>query len=1018
MSTLAGSLVVMAALVAAPDGPVKRQRTLVTDAQIAAWRADAGHRERVMKGTPCGFVATHGLRPAATWVEKSDEWLWRLLLPSRIERCVTVGNDNFNPNKLGCPVHGREIWTVNPYYPWVVDCENLPGKLKCPIGGETYPSNDYLAGDLTSGAFADGGQGWSRAGQHYHFLGLYNHYAYNTGVIPAIRSLSRAYTLTGERRYAHKAAVLLLKEATEYPNAADRRALTYLPGYGKGSGMITDVVWSADALIADAYAYDEIVEAVREDRELVAFAKTRVPGLDRIEDVMVYLEEHLFRAGMQALIDARIRPNVGWGQQTMADLALMMNDYGAKHPNTRDAVEWLYYSADGKLKYLGNQFYKDGSSYESTSYNDARQGFIDACRTVARIKAAAPAPYDEARYPDLLRDDKLRRFDSYREALNAVGRYRLCVGDVGTPRDIAAKRPRRGGVVRASEYLDGYGLAVLRDAPDECNATVFYGGLRGHAHYDPLMIGLYAQGRDLLPNIGYPQSWSHAAAWEWSLATHQTVVVDRDEKPCSTVIGSLNVWDVGSPVQVVEAAKRPYRKSEPRGANGPNVTDYRRLTALIGRSDRADDAPYLVDVFRVAGGRDHLQVWRGPFVTKPVAITGTAMQPQQGGTLAGHDVAYGARYKGPDGRERWDPYCHLHTVSRGAMGPVVTATWMPNTEDPVGLRLHYVAQGATELVRATGGAPIAPGQAELQWAFQHRAGSDGLRSQFVTVVEPFGRAAAIREVRGLKAEGADPAGYPPLAVEVRFEGGRDLLLLGGSEAAQVTAEGYRLVGLLGWIRERQGQVVAMHLTAGSLLEAAGRKLVRPDRSSGRIVAVERGRRTVLVSGLAAEPAELSGRRLVVDNHGERRCSYRIEAAARQGEQMRLTLDSEGVLGQGVAVDFADGWLRNGPHVNMPFAGLVKLPDGRLDTSDCFHYGGHLENGEPGVSYRVRGIEGFAYQAWGQLHEAGLNHVHLVDQVPKATLAAAFARQPEWCIYEYGVGDDVWLDRARHWSATP
>jgi hypothetical protein len=30
---------------------------------------------------------------------------------------------------------------------------------------------------------------------------------------------------------------------------------------------------------------------------------------------------------------------------------------------------------------------------------------------------------------------------------------------------------------------------------------------------------------------------------------------------------------------------------------------------------------------------------------------------------------------------------------------------------------------------------------------------------------------------------------------------------------------------------------------------------------------------------------------------------------------------------------------------LPMAGLVKMPDGRLDCSDCFYYGAHLETAD-------------------------------------------------------------------------
>ena len=118
-----------------------------------------------------------------------------------------------------------------------------------------------------------------------------------------------------------------------------------------------------------------------------------------------------------------------------------------------------------------------------------------------------------------------------------------------------------------------------------------------------------------------------------------------------------------------------------------------------------------------------------------------------------------------------------------------------------------------------------------------------------------------------------------------------------------------------------------------------------------------------------------------------------------------------ILGEGIASGFEDGVVLNGKTINMPFAGLVRMPDGRLDYSDCFHYGGHLENGTPGVSMKVRGVMGFPYQAWGKLHDACTNHVHLVDKVPADALRQAFAGQSLFTIYEYGTGDEAFVNRA-------
>jgi hypothetical protein len=1015
------SALVLWAVVAAA-GPVKTARTLVTDAEIAAWQADPDLLPSILNANTADFCAAVGQRPAATWVEKDDEWLWRLLLPTTIKRTLCVGDDSFSAEKLGCPRHGGQIYSVNAFYPWIVDCEKLPGKLSCPTGGEAYPSNDFAAGDLTSGDYPDDGDGWVKDGKRYRFIGLYAHYAYNTGVVPAVRSLSRAFTLTADPRYAHKTGVLLLKVATEYPNSTDRKDRTFQPGYGEFSGMITMHVWEAAVLETFAYAYDETFAAMRQDAELLRFAHGKVPKIATADDLQVYLEERLFRPGVQALFDARLKPNAGWGQASMATLALMLNDYSDKHPNTADAMEWLYHHPDGNLRFVGNQFYKDGSSYESSGYNDSRESFLRVGELVKRIKTLAPKPYDEQRYPDVLGNEKVQQFRNYRAVIwSAVGRNFIAIGDGGSVSAVPLVARQRREPVRQSEFLDGYGLAVLRDLADECNGTLFYGGVRSHAHYDPLFIGLHAYGRDLLPNIGYPQSFGLAAPWEYSLITHMTVAVDRDEKPSSTVIGSLNLFDTGAVVQVMEASKRPYRKNEPRGEDGPDVRDYRRMVVQVNGGAGAEEDNYLLDIFRVTGGRDHLQSWHGPYTPDPVVIEGpVTLVAQRTGTLAGPKVEYGKHYKDAAGKDRWDPYCYLKNVAFGALSEVTAITWTPKTQEPVHLRLNFVPIKRLELIRADGGAPIAPEQNVLQWAFQHRTGTTDLRSVFVTLVEPYAQARFILGISRLPVQGTDPSGYAPVALQVSFAKGRDLLLATGDPRGELRGEGFRLVGRFGFIREREGRVVAMHLTEGSLLQFGSRELKAPTAAAtAKIVAVKRGAREITVAGTLGATADLAGKRLLVDNHGERICSYTIvSAAALPDGRTRLVLDSNGVLGEGIASGYEEGVIRNGPTINMPFAGLVRLPDGRLDYSDCFYYGAHLENGKRGVALRVRGVMGFPYQAWSKLSDAGSNHVYLVDKIPGAKLETLLADQPQFTLYEYGVGDAVRLDRAAHLELPP
>ena len=299
----------------------------------------------------------------------------------------------------------------------------------------------------------------------------------------------------------------------------------------------------------------------------------------------------------------------------------------------------------------------------------------------------------------------------------------------------------------------------------------------------------------------------------------------------------------------------------------------------------------------------------------------------------------------------------------------------------------------------------------------------------MTVVEPYGAERTIQAIRALPCTGSDPSGYPPVALEVRCAGGRDILLATGSDEGSVHGEGFSLKGRFGFIREANGQVTMMHLTRGSEL-AFGKKTLRLPKAvcRAKIVEVKREDREIVVAGDLGPAGALVGRRVNLDNHGERWSSYRIESAAPAGAgRLRLTLDSQGFMGAGEATGFEDGIIQNRrKYVALPMAGLVKMPDGRLDYSDCWYYGAHLETTGPAHHFRVRGIIGYPYQAWGVRHNGGTNDVHLdvgsgplqhrTETVSAQALAAAFADNAEFLLYEYGVGDDLMVESHSHWEA--
>lgn len=195
----------------------KTCRTTLTDQEIAIARENVTKYEwakNVVPGLKTNSMAGSLGDPQTTaddLLALPDDQLWELMPDTTIHRTYYV-----NQHK-GCPVHGIDIKKFAVFHPWKYDPIHKPFKIQCPVGGEWYPSNDFAHGDLTSGDFPDDGTGYKKGDDTYFFIGEYSHMVYLTAVRSGLDRLSQLYALTGDKTYAHKAAVLLLRIAQQFP---------------------------------------------------------------------------------------------------------------------------------------------------------------------------------------------------------------------------------------------------------------------------------------------------------------------------------------------------------------------------------------------------------------------------------------------------------------------------------------------------------------------------------------------------------------------------------------------------------------------------------------------------------------------------------------------------------------------------------------------------------------------------------------------------------------------------------
>jgi hypothetical protein len=432
------------------------------------------------------------------------------------------------------------------------------------------------------------------------------------------------------------------------------------------------------------------------------------------------------------------------------------------------------------------------------------------------------------------------------------------------------------------ELLPGFGLALLETGTDSAGVglAVNYGRTIKHGHRDQLNLDLFAFGCWLAPDLAYPEfatSWPHRDAWSINTISHNTVVVDGLPQAPNWG-GHVRLFQRLPGLSVVQLeANRAY----------PQLKEYRR-TLLLVTSESDPAHAYVVDVFHVAGGTDHLYSFHGP--PGKTTVTGMQLVPQTGGTYAGTDVPYAAPVKDfPLG------YSYLYDVRR-ARHPASCFTVEWKTEpgyrsvkptDDIHLRLH-VATPCEDMALARGKPPQnkTENPRSIDYALLHRAGVD-LSSTFVTVLEPYRDNPFIRSVKRL------PTGHEQqVALRVELtDGSVDQVLVNLlPDQPLLLSNGARLDGSIGYVRERECEQPLAALIHGKQLEYGPVHLNSPGAFSGKVTAMNRevaGGGWLLTDALLPIDGSLEGHTLMVVGDLERDNCYLIHRISREGNQSRI-----------------------------------------------------------------------------------------------------------------------------------
>ncbi len=342
------------------DYPLKDKRMLLTDEEIAT------ARKNIEDFATAKSIATQIIAQADQWLEWSDADLRGLVPTADVPRAFNVGT-------VGCPKCGKEIYAKGGTYPWIIDLKK-PFTVTCPVDGSTYPSNDYAAyyasgledKSLLTGDYADDGRGWVEpSGEKQWFVAYANHWTLYKHIIPATLQLSRAYILTGNKAYAHKAIVLLDRFAEVYPNMDYHPQSRYGELQAKNGsryeGKFVNWIWATGSLSTLSESYDYVWEAINDES---------VSGKSS-QQVRANIEANLLEEGIRGYFNGKVRGNFGMHQKALVYAGLarqygeqdkwfdgLLNDAGSDYRMTG-----LNYA-------LYNLVYRDGTPYEtSPGYN-------------------------------------------------------------------------------------------------------------------------------------------------------------------------------------------------------------------------------------------------------------------------------------------------------------------------------------------------------------------------------------------------------------------------------------------------------------------------------------------------------------------------------------------------------------------------------------------------------------------------------------------------------------------------
>jgi hypothetical protein len=310
---------------------------------------------------------------------------------------------------------------------------------------------------------------------------------------------------------------------------------------------------------------------------------------------------------------------------------------------------------------------------------------------------------------------------------------------------------------------EAWHIAILRSGKGKDARAVWldYDSWGGHSHLDGMTLGMFAHGMDLLPDFGYPPvqfgGWYTARAeWYRTTGAHNTLLVDQPQHPAA---GKTTMWADGEMFHGIRA-------DAPAMVGGKQ---YERTASLIDVSDKDF---YVVDIFRTVAGSGHYKFVYGPYgalTTSNLNLQHSNKDLVTGGQLRNFALATNR----PSGwSAEWKVEDRFHMLP-------------PKTN----LRMRYtdLTQGVDVITNEAWTATMTQiaergdgGENWIPCLITRKTGTAPLSSTFVSVLEPFEKKSAIRNIKKLPLRiiHGDVADDSNVCLEIDLDAGnRDLFIV-------------------------------------------------------------------------------------------------------------------------------------------------------------------------------------------------------------------------------------------------